>query len=134
MQTTGRIVLAPVLLIAVFYVPAQAATTFDHKIIDPSPIRTVWAKGHGDYDGDGHIDFMLAGRGTVIWYENPAGTGSTGWTRHIAYSGSNVGFEGSDSGDIDNDNHKFDNGGAEYKPGGAGHRSEKAGLAADFGL
>ena len=103
MQTTGRIVLASALLIAVFCGAAQAATTFDYKIIDPSPIRTVWAKGHGDYDGDGHIDFMLAGQGIVIWYENPAGMGDSGWIRHVAYSGSNVGFEGSDSGDIDND-------------------------------
>lgn len=91
------------LFLGIFSAHLEAATTFDYKIIDPSPIRTVWAKGHGDYDGDGHIDFMLAGRGTVIWYENPAPARSSTWVKHVAYSGPGVGFEGCDSGDIDND-------------------------------
>jgi hypothetical protein len=83
---------------------AQAPRTFKHKVIEKGPLGSIWSKGHGDYDGDGHVDFMIGGEGTVIWYENPAGMDTTEWIKHIAYSGSpQIGFEGSVSGDMDND-------------------------------
>ncbi len=103
MYSAARFVLVLVVLVGVFYVPAEAATTFEHMVIDSEPMRWIWAKGNGDYDGDGHIDFMVAGKGSVYWYENPAGSGSKTWIKHVAYSGPDVGFEGADSGDIDND-------------------------------
>jgi predicted Zn-dependent protease len=83
---------------------AQIAGSFKYKMIEKGPIKSIWAKGNGDYDGDGHIDFMIGGEGTVIWYENPAGMDTTAWIKHIAYNGpKGIGFEGSASGDIDND-------------------------------
>ena len=85
-------------------ITAQFPRTFDHIVIEKGPLGSIWSKGNGDYDGDGHVDFMIAGEGTVIWYENPSGMSSTKWIKHIAYSGSpKIGFEGSASGDIDND-------------------------------
>ena len=83
---------------------AQVPRTFEHKVIEKGPLGSIWSKGNGDYDGDGYVDFMIGGEGTVIWYENPAGMDSKEWIKHIAYSGSpKIGFEGSVSGDIDND-------------------------------
>ncbi len=83
---------------------AQVSGTFEHKIIEAGPMKSIWAKGKGDYNGDGHIDFMIGGEGTVIWYENPGGMAHKEWIKHIAYAGpAEIGFEGSISGDIDND-------------------------------
>jgi hypothetical protein len=85
---------------------AQESKKFERLVIDAEPpIKSIWAKGKGDFNGDGHIDFMIAGEGSVIWYENPAGSNKKKWERHIAYSGPNVGFEGCATGDINNNGH-----------------------------
>ena len=89
----------------VFLISAQSTRNFGHIVIDEQPpIRSIWGKGNGDYNGDGHVDFMIGGEGTIIWYENPGGKDTQTWVRHIAYSGPpEIGFEGAVSGDIDND-------------------------------
>ncbi len=85
---------------------AQNPGTFKRLIIDDDPpISRIWAKGKGDFNGNGFTDFMIAGEGSVIWYENPAQSGRTEWIRHIAYSGPNIGFEGCAVGDINNNGH-----------------------------
>jgi hypothetical protein len=87
-----------------FSITAQVNEIFEHKVIEDGPLKTIWSKGKGDYNGDGHVDFMIGGEGTVIWYENPAGKDKAMWTKHIAYSGPpEIGFEGAASGDMDND-------------------------------
>ncbi|MFV0606318.1 MAG: FG-GAP repeat domain-containing protein, partial [Niabella sp.] len=89
---------------SIFNGVAQNARLFEYKMIEKGPIKSIWSKGNGDFDGDGHIDFMIAGEGTIIWYENPAGMDTTTWIKHIAYNGSKeIGFEGSMCGDMDND-------------------------------
>ncbi len=87
------------------YTSAQLSDRFERKIMDNEPLDQIWAKGKGDFNGDGHIDFMIAGRGSVIWYENPVGSGNTEWIKHIAYSGPDVGFEGCATGDINDNGH-----------------------------
>jgi len=85
-------------------VAAQTPRTFENKLVEDGPLKSIWAKGKGDYNGDGHIDFMVGGEGTVIWYENPKGSKKDVWIKHVAFSGSpKIGFEGSVSGDVDND-------------------------------
>ena len=101
------ILLVLTLLIGATNIPGSAQDPGSFKQItidDKHPLRSIWAKGKGDFNGDGHIDFMIGGEGTVIWYENPGFKDTKTWTRHIAYSGpTSIGFEGTVCGDIDND-------------------------------
>jgi len=107
MRLTGKSILHGVLgltlVFGVFATHLEASTTFHHRIIDSNPMDTVWAKGLGDFNGDGHTDIVIAGReGTVVWYENP-GSAAGNWGKHIIYQGPKIGLEGCATGDIDND-------------------------------
>lgn len=92
----------PILFLTVFYIMANAQTRFQHRVIDESPLKTIWAKGTGDFNNDGKTDIVTAGIGTVIWYQNPD-SASGKWKKHIIHSGPNEGLEGCTTGDIDND-------------------------------
>lgn len=99
----GSIVFGLILVLSVLFVGLEASTSFTHRIIDKNPMDTVWAKGLGDFNGDGHTDIVIAGReGTVVCYENP-GSAAGKWNKHTIYQGPKIGLEGCATGDIDND-------------------------------
>ena len=94
-------------ILAVFLLPVMGAVVFENHVIDPEPPERIWAKGNGDINGDGRVDFVMAGhfkkgKDYVIWYENP-GSAKGDWNKHVIHEGTKEGLEGCTTGDIDND-------------------------------